>query len=490
MFAFFFFLFVILVVYYATQTMHEDSKKEGFTNKNPTASVVIPKENVPEKLSSPVSKEEVKASSLPGKLPASPYDQVSKSAPLPYQDATQQKANASQLQSLLEMLKGFMTFESHELADRSDPSIQLPLQTARADMQELQMQMDVVSRNPGVQPDMTLQHLHEVGSNLSFLQQKVRLFQTAGGPETAGGETAIQTANPLSSFMKSLEEGFQNPSSSSQKSPAASLEDLKTFISRIQGEMARLSVSGTTDPVVKARVASLGQMKKDVEQIVSEVMKGSIKPMEIPIAKADIEKALPLLGKPSEPLPQLVKSWNLPPGIANLLPSNLQKDPTTMNEIRTLMDKYADTIANGISATFEVKYTAPHERQTKTPSTVDQTGFPSVLDLDRISNQQFMPATHGAPVTDRLASTPLEAGRGPSHFDWKQRAKEIENQVKKRGLKPAEFGIMPPNTKVSKEFSWKGYAKMICTRLQATMDPGLPETCGCPPMDWKGWRGT
>jgi hypothetical protein len=20
------------------------------------------------------------------------------------------------------------------------------------------------------------------------------------------------------------------------------------------------------------------------------------------------------------------------------------------------------------------------------------------------------------------------------------------------------------------------------------MDPALPETCGCPPMDWSGWR--
>ena len=47
---------------------------------------------------------------------------------------------------------------------------------------------------------------------------------------------------------------------------------------------------------------------------------------------------------------------------------------------------------------------------------------------------------------------------------------------------------MPNNTKVSNEFSWKGYARMICTRLQATMDPSLPETCGCPAMDWPGWR--
>ena len=64
----------------------------------------------------------------------------------------------------------------------------------------------------------------------------------------------------------------------------------------------------------------------------------------------------------------------------------------------------------------------------------------------------------------------------------------LEQQVKKRELKPSDFGIMPPQTKVSEGFSWKGYARMMCTRLQATMDPSLPVTCGCPPLDWDGWR--
>jgi len=29
---------------------------------------------------------------------------------------------------------------------------------------------------------------------------------------------------------------------------------------------------------------------------------------------------------------------------------------------------------------------------------------------------------------------------------------------------------------------------MMCQRLMTTMDPALPETCGCPKMDWPGWR--
>jgi hypothetical protein len=168
----------------------------------------------------------------------------------------------------------------------------------------------------------------------------------------------------------------------------------------------------------------------------------------------------------------------------------VQKNPEVTREISKLVDKYADTLINGVSASFAVKYTSPREAEKvrAATSTIDKTGFPSIMDLDNACNAKFVPDGGLAPVTDKLASTPMDAGRGPSHFDWKGRAKQIEGQVKKRGLKPTDFGIMPDNTKVSNEFSWKGYARMICTRLQATMDPALPETCGCPPMDWPGWR--
>jgi hypothetical protein len=49
---------------------------------------------------------------------------------------------------------------------------------------------------------------------------------------------------------------------------------------------------------------------------------------------------------------------------------------------------------------------------------------------------------------------------------------------------------MKGNEKVSNDFSWKGYTRMMCSRLQTTLDPALPETCGCPPATWKGWHIT
>jgi hypothetical protein len=473
MIAFFLLLLVTLAVYYFTTT---SSNKEGFTADTP---VKIPSDKVVQQIppSPPVSPSE-----LPGTLPASPYDQVAKTAPMAYQDTTQIKANKTQLVNLLELLKGFLSFESHEIADRSDPSIQLPLNTARSDLQVLQTEVDVMNRNPGVQSTMPLTHLREISSNLAHLQSEVRLIQNARG------DPVEPTDSKMAAFLKSLQaettEGFQGQ----PQQPAASVDDLKNIVSRIDGEVARLTASSSTDPVIRARVSGLEKMRADIKTILSQVEKGALKASEIPITKADVDKALPVLGKPSEPLPQLVKTMGLPQGVMNLLPSGVTKDQETMSQIRSLISSYGDAFMNGVSATFQVSYNPPS--QTKESSTIDKTGFPSAFDLGNVSNTKFTPADGGAQITDRMAPTPTDAGRGPSHFDWKQRAKEIEDQVKKRGLNPADYGIMPKGSNVSNEFSWKGYAKMMCTRLQATMDPSLPETCGCPPLDWKGWRST
>ena len=464
MIAFFVFLFVVVVIYFFTATSdHTDAFQDR---------------------ASPVPTDDPKPSSLPGQLPASPYQQLAVTNPLPYQDTTMIKANRQQLVNLLELLKGFLAFEAQELSERSDPAIQLPLQTARSDFHTLQSEVEVLNRNPGIQSTLTLSHVNEIASNLSYLQRQVRLMGSAGSLQ-----------GPIDEFTASLREGFANPSPNANAANAnATAADLQAFLARLQGEIARLSQSGTTDPIVKARVTALTQMKAELQELVTQLNAGSLRPADVPVKKSDLEHALPILGRPNEPLPQLLKAAKLPAGLANALPSAVQKDPATMRKISELVDKYADTLVNGVSATFQVKYTSPREAEAAraAASQIDKTGFPSLADLDNVSNMKFMPASvdGGRAVTDRLAALPSEMGRGPApaRFDWKERAKAIEEQVKKRGLKPADFGIMPPNTKVSEDFSWKGYTKMICTRLQTTMDPALPETCGCPPMDWKGWR--
>jgi hypothetical protein len=508
MFAFLALLFVLIVIYFFTSA---NGTKEGFNpvNTSPSHKVNIPVNVIPPAIPAPparnIDDSNVKPSDLPGRLPIAPYEQIAAMSPLPYQDTTLIKANRQQLIDLLELLKGFLAFEAQEISERSDPTIQLPLNTARSDFRTLQSEVEVLNRNPGLQPTITLSHLNEISSNLAYLQREVRLIGAAGpiqGP-------IYEFTQPVNVVGGSLE-GFENMNGEVGANGAiATPDDLKNFVTRITGEIMRLSASGTTDPIMNARVVALTQMKNDIETILEQVQTGALMPVEIPIMKSDIEKAFPILGQPDQPLPQIIKTMGLPPGFSNLLPPNVANNPEVSREVNKLIDKYAETVVNGLSggiaAAVSLKYTSPREAEKARAmtSTIDITGFPSMSDLNNANNGYFMPNGSGpsdskipmdlsfsgkSSVTDRLAPTPMDAGRGPSQFDWKKRAKEIEDQVKKRGLKPEDFGIMPQGTKVSNEFSWKGYARMICTRLQATMDPSLPETCGCPPMDWKGWR--
>ena len=482
MIAFLSLLFVLVVIYFFT-TINE---AEGFTPIE--HKVLIPSSRIPVSIppANAAKEANVKAHEMPGQLPAAPYGQVAAMSPLPYQDTALLKTNRQQIISLLEMLKGFLAYEAQSISERSDPSVQLPLSTARSDFHLLQSEVEVLNRNPGIQPNLTLQQLNEMSSNLAFLQRAARLAGSAG---------AIQ--GPVDEFTK---EGFEDASVYSVV--PATLDNLMEFTSRIQGEILRLSASGTSDPIMNARVNALTKMKADVATIIDQVQKGIMPEIEIPIMKSDIDKSLPILGRPSEPLPQLIQAAQLPAGLANMLPSNIQKDPDTTKQIGSLMDAYAQQFIDGLSASIKVSYTSKREADTlgstdslltkerarMFSSTVDQTGFPSSSDLMNACSDPMMRKASPNAITDLMAPTPLDAGRGPSQFDWKERAKQIESQVKKRGLKLSDYGIMEPNSKVSEDFSWKGYARMICTRLQATMDPALPETCGCPPMDWKGWR--
>ena len=519
MFAFLSLLFVLLVIY-AFTTRDSAPLKEGFETP-PNHMVKIPATIAP----LPPARAAPEPSNLPGPLPIAPYQQIAAMSPLPYQDTALIKANRQQLVSLLEMLKGFLAFEAQEISERSDPTIQLPLTTARTDFNTLQSEVEVLNRNPGIQPNMTLSHLNEISSNLAFLQEKVRLTGAAGtiqGPvyeftveafaNGAGGKPKPRKGKAVVDNPNASNHGGKFPKKPAASGQPASLKDLQKFMGRIQGDIIRLSNSGTTDLNVQKRIGALTSMQGDVRTIATQLQKGLMVPSDVPIMKSDLDRAFPILGNLNEPLPQIIKQFHLPPGLANALPSNVQKDPQTMREISSLVDKYADTIVNGLSASFSVKYTSPREAEAggqglrsmkgrmhglspyeddemplQRKSTIDRTGFPSLSDLDNITNAKFTPLGSD-PVTDHLAERPCDAGRGPSHFDWKERAKQIEGQVHKRGLKPTDYGIMPKGTKVSNDFSWRGYAKMICTRLQASMDPGLPETCGCPPMDWKGWR--
>lgn len=503
-------IFAILLVLYVLADQFKTEPFVGEVPLNTKSEVKIPdamKEPAVTEL--PVS-EEAEPSDFPGPLPVAPYQQVFRNSPTVYQDPSLIRTTRPRILELLERVKGFLAFQAQEIEDRSDPAIQLPLQTVRGDFKRLESEANVLQRNPGIQPQMTELDIAQVDDNLSYLQREVELI---------GSNRPFQSSAhdlDLEGFVGSPTEGAATETASKKSSPPATAEELKNFSIRLDTEIKRLSASATNDPTTNARISNLTKMKADVDQILTNLTGKKLLPSEVPITSAAIEAALPALGDISQPLPQILDQYNLPAGISNLLPTGVANDPESKRQINGLINKYAKDFFQGASGsmTFNVNYVSPRQvelanAQSSTldlndyygnddDSTIANTGFPSASDLDRVGRDPSL-TEMDAPdqMTDPWAQDIRAEGRTPatgekgkiSHFNWEKRVKEIVNQIKLRGMKLKDFGVDLDALAVpSKQFSWKGFAKMMCTRLQTVDVARMDEMCGCPPMNWKGWN--
>jgi hypothetical protein len=418
------------------------------------------------------------------------------------------KTTRSRILEVLERLKGFLAFQAPEIEERSDPSIQLPLMTARSDFKRLEAAANVLQRNPGIQPDITDLQMNEIEANLAYLQRETELIGVNRPFQSPAHDIDLEGFADMGNGNGPTFGGAHDP---------ATLEELQSFSARVQGEILRLAASGTTDPVLNARIANLTKMKNDVDTVVQQLQSGALLPVEVPIQKVDIDKALPVLGDPSQPLPQLLQMANLPAGLANMLPAGVTNDPQARREIRNLLEKYTQNFMDGASAavSFTVNYVSPRQEKIATAmegtakamatakaSSIATTGFPSASDLENVASDPSLTAMAApARVTDLHAADPRAEGRTPmtgdsgngkgaSHYDWRGRAQSIVDQIKRRGMDPKDFGatVGALGNQVGPNFSWKGYARMICTRLQSVDAFKMDEMCGCPPADWVGWN--
>jgi hypothetical protein len=459
---------------------------EGFVGHvplNTDSRTVIPP-NIPPVVQLPVEGS-FKASDLPGPLPTAPYQAIGKNLPSPYQDPSLIKTTRQRILNTLELLKGFLAFQATELEDRSDPTIQLPLNTARADFQRLQAEANVLQRNPGLTPQLTLMDIKQIEDNLAYLQKEAEL---------------IGSNRPFQGPQHDVDlEGFTD-SGDNTTGPVATVAQLAEFSTRIQQAITQLSSSGTTDPVIQTRIGNLTAMKNQIDGIIQKVNSGQMKSSDIPILGADISNALPSLGN--------VKSPILP--LLNNIVAAVSNNNAVPSEAMATLGAYAKTFLDNADASlsFNVKYngTEEHSEDIKVggKSSLASTGFPSPYDLKQVSEAPSLNSIIAGPtVTDRWAQDPRAEGRTPATgdpkgnytstvnagtYDWQKRYNEIAIQVKNRGLNPNDYGFLPPGTEVSPSFSWKGQTKMVCTRLQATSLNRTDEMCGCPPGNWKGWN--
>jgi len=403
----------------------------------------------------------------PAELPLAIIEQRAKGAPLPYRDPSSEPAKFIRLRGVLEDLKAFLAFQAPSLQDQCDPAIQLPLTTARADTKRIEDMVTVLNRNPGMESRITNRELRGIQDNLNYLHDELRKLENNGV----------------------VTEGFED---SSDKRPAT-LAELHEFDAKVLIEKTRIGASGTTDTVVQARIASLERIHQDISQIINQLQSQTIEPQDVPILKSDLDLALPILGDSSKPLPQHLVNSGLPPYIVNLFPNGLSADDTAqLNAFRQILEKYGKQNPSAFTQVFSKVFNIMNDGFTS------YSGSDSSRDaiLMSMNNSQLMQtgssiggessppaldyALRGLPGTQN--PIPEEPG-----FNWKERARTIGKRIAMRGLNPKDFGVIGDTEEVGIHYSWRGYAKMICSRLMNTLDPGLPEYCGCPPYNWNGW---
>lgn len=403
---------------------------------------------------------------------------------LPYRDPALETATYKRLAELKQDLAGFLAFEAKSLQSQGDPAIQLPLGTLRGDYQRVNDEVSVLKRNPGLNSQLTMRDVNDIQANLDYLRKQYRLSIN-------------------STSFDASKEGFEDAGT------RASLKEVKDAKLRVKTEILRLSNSGTSDPVTTGRVSVLTRINQKIDEIINDVESGTRSADQIPIMKKDLDEFLPVAGDTSKPIPKFLDESGLPSILANLFPAYEAGDISGANMAAYLFDQYAETVVKGLSWNIGVKYTSPNEVTVAKNSsgtgltTGDDSEIPpmysQMTDSSKLgTSENVVGPTNGmaSPYTytrgemedSTLPSRKANGGGKASHYDWKAKSVSICEAIRKRGYNPGDFGCISNTASVGNDYSWRGNARMVCTRLQSSLDTGLPEVCGCPPVEWAGWR--
>jgi hypothetical protein len=400
-----------------------DALKEGFQTMAPKP-MAVPTPGPPPQ---PIGQGERAQPYAPptAEILSAPFGQTSEVSSRPYKDPATETAGFARLNELLQDLNAFSDFEVEKLQGTSDPAISLPLVNLQADKQRVSDEVVFMNRNPGLPSSLTLPEVQGIQVNLRFLQKKAREMSTG------------------------TIEGFEDAT----VSPKATADEIKGAILKTTAELIRLQSSGTTDPLVQARISTLTQINQSLKDVQTKLEAKTLLPDDVPITRADLKAYLPASSDASKPLSSFLSTLST-------------GSDAPVND---------DAVINAIMRAYEAR----QERYNQTHPAPD--------------------ADAGATPTPGQPRGEFELGTLPSgrptfpepktaKFDWKARSSQICGAIRKRDLDPADFGCLADTSKVGQDYSWRGYTKMICTRLQTTMDEGLPEACGCPSLNWKGWR--
>jgi hypothetical protein len=248
------------------------------------------------------------------------------------------------------------------------------------------------------------------------------------------------------------------------------------------------------------------------------ITNGTIKPADITITMGQVSAFLKDIHNPNSPLTNMLSDWGLPSGLSNLFPTYGMGDISGADLARQLFGKYMNDI-NNLSWDIGLSYKGQAEQDIAANYAsamkdaryfADTAGTPTASNSDPTSPGNGAPAAYRGLFDSVISSvtgqspTTLNVSMGPTsgsgavttaphgakeQFNWKDRSTQICAQIKMRQMDPYEFGCLKDTETVRQNnFSWRGYTKMVCTRLATVFDPSIPELCGCPPPAWIGWR--
>ena len=411
---------------------------------------------------------------LAGQLPYGPYAQQASVGSYPYKDPSLLPANIQQMKMLFEDIRGFLAFQGAEVANSSDPTVSLPLTQLRSDSRRLQQEISVLDRNPGIDSSLTQQNVADIQEQLTFLQRKVRLFETSGV----------------------ITEGFTGSASKTR----ATETDLQNLQSSIYSAILTLSSSGTLDAVTQARIVALQAMYSSITDMINKLDNGTWSAIDIPVFQEDIKGILPNLANPAALISSVIPTDTSTSGSGSGSGSTSMVNTPIGQAIASIVgssnvDSVLKNFQQNGNVNLSIGYNAPGQNTSTNYNASFNVGSDGVTQTSGTgssgssgsstgSDSNYTPQLTGSPFD---TSTPSYLDSSKSSLDWKARNKAITEQIRKRGLDPADFGCLPTGSVMSPAFSWRGYTKMICGRLGATLDPGLPQACGCPPDNWSGW---
>ena len=308
------------------------------------------------------------------------------------------------------------------------------------------------------------------------------------------------------------------------------IPDIQDIINKCNIEILRLEASGATDTVTTQMISNIKKIQQGFQQLLAEVKNGDRTIDSIHMTQMDVKDILVQIGKNGgSGVSRTLDSLGINNLLSSLFPTYASGDISGAQVARQIFDKYLtnmsnnlswdvefnykgqaeqDVAANYASAMNDARYVAdtmgrPAASNTNTSTAGSYTNnaasyggvFSSVIAGLTGQTPSSVTVTNGANAggVNAGGSSSAAAAAAGSHntmgFDWKKRSTEICNNIKGRGYKPYDFGCLDdPDARQHVNFSWRGYAKTVCTRLATLYDPSIPELCGCPPPSWNGWR--